>query len=122
MRVAVIAAIAGGIVAVALVALYASTIPTKDYSLSVDAMKDEQSLFTNARVVLTNTGRLALTNVVINYGNGTETVGSIAPGDKVIRSPPESAPLNSVTVTADNGIRVMQDYRRPIKLPGMIGS
>ena len=122
MRVAVIAAMAGGIVAVALVALYASTIPTKDYSLSVDAMKDEQSLFTNARVVLSNTGRLALTNVVIDYGNGTETVGSIAPGDKVIRSPPEGAPLNSVTVTADNGISVVQDYRRPIKLPGMIGS
>lgn len=122
MRVAVIAAMAGGIVAVALVALYASTIPTKDYSLSVDAMKDEQSLFTNARVVLANTGRLALTNVVIDYGNGTETVGSIAPGDKVIRSPPEGAPLNSVTVTADNGISVVQDYRRPIKLPGMIGS
>ena len=124
MRVAVIAAIAGGIVAVALIALYASTIPTKDYSLSVDAMKDEQSLFTNARVVLTNTGRLALTNVVIDYGNGTEaeTVGSIAPGDKVIRSPPEGTPLDSVTVTADNGINVVQDYRRPIKLPGMIGS
>lgn len=124
MRVAVIATIAGGIVAVALIALYASTIPTKDYSLSVDAMKDEQSLFTNARVVLTNTGRLALTNVVIDYGNGTETetVGSIAPGDKVIRSPPEGTPLDSVTVTADNGINVVQDYRRPIKLPGMIGS
>jgi hypothetical protein len=122
MRVAVIAAIAGGIVAVALVALFASTIPTKDYSLSVDAMKDEQSLFTNARVVLTNTGRLALTNVVIDYGNGTETIGAMAPGAKVIRSPPEGAPLDSVTVTADNGINIVQDYRRPIKLPGMIGS
>lgn len=122
MRVAVIAAIAGGIVAVAFIALFASTIPTKDYSLTVDAMKDEQSLFTNARVVLTNNGRLELTNVVIDYGNGTEKVGSIPPGDKVIRSPPEGAPLNSVTVTADNGISVVQDYRRPIKLPGMIGS
>lgn len=122
MRVAVIAAIAGGIVAVVLIALWASTIPTKDYSLTVDAMKDEQSLFTNARVVLTNNGRLELTNVVIDYDNGTEKVGSIAPGEKVIRSPPEGTPLNSVTVTADNGISIVQDYRRPIKLPGMIGS
>lgn len=122
MRVVVIAAIAGGIVAVALIALWVSTIPTRDYSLTVDAMKDEQSLFTNARVVLTNNGRLELTNVVIDYGNGTEKVGSIAPGEKVIRSPPEGAPLNSVTVTADNGISIVQDYRRPIKLPGMIGS
>lgn len=122
MSLAVVAAIAGGIVAAAFIALYASTIPTKDYSLSVDAMKDQQSLFTNARVVLTNTGKLELTNVVINYGNGTETVGAIPPGTKVIRSPPDGAPLDSVTVTADNGIKVIQNYRTPIKLPGMIGS
>ena len=70
MRVAVLAAIAGGIVAVALVAMFASTIPTSDYSLSVDALKDEQSLFTDARVVLSNTGRLELTNIVVDFGNG----------------------------------------------------
>jgi hypothetical protein len=32
-----------------------SIIPTKNYSLDVDPMKDEQSLFVNARVVITNT-------------------------------------------------------------------
>ncbi|MDF2783397.1 MAG: hypothetical protein K0S89_789, partial [Nitrososphaeraceae archaeon] len=31
--------------------LLVSTIPTERYSLDVDAMKDEQSLFVNARVV-----------------------------------------------------------------------
>ncbi|MGI0038461.1 MAG: hypothetical protein ACREAO_01490 [Nitrososphaera sp.] len=124
MRVAVLAAIAGGIVAVALVAMFASTIPTTDYSLSVDALKDEQSLFTDARVVLSNTGRLELTNVVVDFGNGTqqETVPAIAPGKKITVSPPEGAQLDSVTVTADPGIEIVQDYRRPIKLPGMIGS
>lgn len=123
MRVVVVAAIAAGIVAAAVVAMFASTVPTQDYSLGVDALKDEQSLFTNARVVLTNTGRLELTNVVVDYGNGaTEHVGTIQPGAKAFRSPPEGAPLDSVTVTADNGIKVVQEYRRPIKLPGMIGS
>lgn len=123
MRVIVLAAIAGGIVAAALVAMYASTIPTQDYSLGVDALKDEQSLFTNTRVVLTNNGRHELTNVVIDYGNGTtELVGAIPPGGKALRSPPDGAPLDSVTVTADNGIKVVQVYRKPIKLPGMIGS
>lgn len=123
MRVVVVAAIAAGIVAAAVIAMFASTIPTQDYALGVDALKDEQSLFTNARVVLTNTGRLDLTNVVVDYGNGaTEHVGTIPPGGKAFRSPPEGAPLDSVTVTADNGIKVVQEYRRPIKLPGMIGS
>jgi hypothetical protein len=124
MRVTVLAAIAGGIVAVALAAMFASTIPTSDYSLSVDALKDEQSLFTDARVVLSNTGRLELTNILVDFGNGTqhEAVGTIAPGKKVTVSPPEGAQLDSVTVTADPGIEIVQEYRRPIKLPGMIGS
>ncbi|WP_337861960.1 hypothetical protein [Nitrososphaera sp.] len=118
-----VAAIAGGIVVATIAAMLASTIPTSDYSLNVDALKDEQSLFTNARVVLTNTGRQELTNIVIDYGaSQQEKVGSLAPGEKAFRSPPEGSPLDSVTVTADHGIKVVQQYRKPIKLPGMIGS
>ena len=56
----------------ALVAMFASALPTKDYDLSVDALKDEQSLFTNARVVIKNTGRLPLTNVLVDYGSEIE--------------------------------------------------
>ena len=59
MRIVLIVIIAAGIIAVALVAMFASALPTKDYDLSVDALKDEQSLFTNARVVVKNTGMLA---------------------------------------------------------------
>ncbi|MCY1156836.1 MAG: hypothetical protein MOP48_843, partial [Nitrososphaera sp.] len=58
MRLAFIVIIAAGIIAVALLAMFASALPTRDYDLSVDALKDEQSLFTNARVVIKNTGRL----------------------------------------------------------------
>ena len=58
MRIVLIVIIASGIIAVALVAMFASSLPTKDYDLGVDALKDEQSLFTNARVVVKNTGRL----------------------------------------------------------------
>ena len=72
MRLVYLAAIAGGIIAVALFAIVASTIPTKDYDLSVDALKDEQSLFTNVRVVLKNTGRLPITNVLVDYGGEKE--------------------------------------------------
>jgi hypothetical protein len=72
MRIALIVIIAAGIIAVALVAMFASALPTKDYDLSVDALKDEQSLFTNARVVIKNTGRLPLTNVLVDYGSNRD--------------------------------------------------
>lgn len=123
MRVGIVIAIASGVVAAAMTIMLVPAIPTQDYSLNVDALKDEQSLFTDARVVLSNTGRLTLTNVVVDFGGGqTETVGTMEAGTKRTVSPPEGAQLESVTVTADPDIRKVQQYRTPIKLPGMIGS
>jgi hypothetical protein len=102
--------------------LLISIIPTKDYSLDVDAIKDEQSLFVNARITLTNTGRQPLTDVVVNYGNRNEFIKMINPGEKIYLSPPEGSRLDIVEVTAKEGIKVAKEYRKPIKLPGMIGS
>ena len=102
--------------------LLISIIPTKDYSVDVDAIKDEQSLFVNARITLTNTGRQPLTDVVVNYGNRNEFIKMINPGEKIYLSPPEGSRLDIVEVTAKEGIKVAKEYRKPIKLPGMIGS
>lgn len=123
MRIALIVIIAAGIIGVALVAMFASTLPTKDYDLSVDALKDEQSLFTNARVVIKNTGRLPLTNILVDYGSNREPpIDVLQPGDTLNLSPPEGVQLDHVTVTADPSIEIVQSYRTPWKLPGMIGS
>jgi hypothetical protein len=123
MRIALIVMIAAGIIAVALVAMFASTLPTKDYDLSVDALKDEQSLFTNARVVVKNTGRLPLTNILVDYGSNREpTIDILHPGDTLNLSPPEGVQLDHVRVTAEPSIDIVQSYRTPWKLPGMIGS
>ena len=120
---ALIVIIAAGIIAVALVAMFASTLPTKDYDLSVDALKDEQSLFTNARVVVKNTGRLPLTNILVDYGSNREpTIDILQPGDTLNLSPPEGVQLDHVRVTAEPSIDIVQSYRTPWKLPGMIGS
>ncbi len=102
--------------------LIISIMPTKDYSIEVDAMKDEQSLFVNARIVLTNTGRQPLTDVVVYYGNRNEVIKMINPGEKIYLSPPEGSRLDVVEVTANEGINMTKEYRKPIKLPGMIGS
>lgn len=123
MRTALVLAVAAGIIAVAIIAMVASALPTKDYDLSVDALKDEQSLFTNARVVLKNTGRLPLTNVLVDYGGQKEPIILVMqPGETLTMSPPENVQLDSVIVTAEPGIKIVQAYRTPIKLPGMIGS
>jgi hypothetical protein len=123
MRIALIVIIAAGIIGVALVAMFVSTLPTKDYDLSVDALKDEQSLFTNARVVIKNTGRLPLTNILVDYGSNREPpVDVLQPGDTLNLSPPEGVQLDHVTVTAEPSIERVQPYRTPWKLPGMIGS
>ena len=123
MRTALVLAVAAGIIAVAIIAMVASALPTKDYDLSVDALKDEQSLFTNARVVLKNTGRLPLTNVLVDYDGQKEPIIPVMqPAETLTMSPPENVQLDSVTVTAEPGIKIVQGYRTPIKLPGMIGS
>lgn len=124
MRLAFVVAAAAGIVAAALIAMFASAIPTKDYDLSVDALKDEQSLFTNARVVVKNVGRLPLTDLLVDYGGGQKepVIPMLKPGETLNFSPPEGVQIDYVTVTAEPGIQIVQPYRTPIKLPGMIGS
>jgi hypothetical protein len=123
MRLVFVVAIAAGIVAFAMIAMLASALPTKDYDLSVDALKDEQSLFVSARVIVKNTGKLPLTNVLVDYGGQKEPViPALEPGQTMNFSPPEGTQLDHVTVTAEPGIKKVQPYRTPIKLPGMIGS
>jgi hypothetical protein len=101
-------------------------VATKNYSVDVDPIKDNQNLFSTARVTVTNTGKLPLTNIVVNYGGtGTDAIQKLAflsPGGKVLLSPPDSSTLQSVTVSADHGVSVIKAYRTPIKIPGMMGS
>jgi hypothetical protein len=123
MRLMVIMAAGLGTVSAIMVGLFLlSTIPTKNYSLDVDPMKDEQSLFINARVVLTNTGKLPLTNMLVDYGSTTESVSRLDPGQKMSLSPPSGSNLDKVVVSTNEGLNVTKEYRKPIKLPGMIGS
>ena len=100
-------------------------IPFKDYSLDVDALKDPESLLVNSRVVLKNTGKLALNDIYIVYDNNnnlTENLLKIEPGQTIILSPPQGALLKTVSVFTGEGISIDKAFRSPIKMPGMIGS
>jgi hypothetical protein len=40
---------------------------TKDYAIDVEAIKDEQDLFTSSRVDISNVGRKPLTNIIVSF-------------------------------------------------------
>jgi hypothetical protein len=125
MRRSILVVIIGVIIASSgvLIAVYGFNIFSPDYNIEIDPLKDEQNLFRTARVALSNTGKLPVTNVVINYdGQMTESVELISPGQKLLLSPPQNVPLDFVTVTTSEGLNLTKMYRTPIKLPGMMGS
>ena len=94
----------------------------KEFDLNIDALKEEQSLFTHTRVTITNTGKQPLTDIKVDYGNKTETVKSLEPGQSYPLSPPAGSDLEKIIVTSDQGINITKEYRTPIKMPGMMGS
>jgi hypothetical protein len=125
MRRSILVVIIGVIIASSgvLIAVYGFNIFSPDYNIEIDPLKDEQNLFVTARVGLSNTGKLPVTNVVINYdGQMTESVELISPGQKLLLSPPQNVALDFVTVTTSEGLNLTKTYRTPIKLPGMMGS
>ena len=115
-------AIGVGVVAITIFLMFSVFAATKDYAISVDPIKDNQYLFSTARVMIANTGKLPLTNIVVNYGGKVDRLISLSPGENAMLSPPQNSRLNSVTVTADHGIIITKDYRTPLKIPGMMGS
>lgn len=101
------------------------SIPNRNYSLNVDAIKDPESLFVNSRVILKNTGLLALNDISIVYDNNLkfkESVNVLKPGETIIISPPAGTPLNNLHVKSKEGIDMDKEFRSPMKMPGMIGS
>ncbi|MDQ6668446.1 MAG: hypothetical protein M3Y53_09505 [Thermoproteota archaeon] len=122
-RVFLFSAVGVGIAVVTVFLLFSVfAVATQDYAISVDPIKDNQYLFSTARVTITNTGKLPLTNIVVNYGGKVDKLTSLSPGENAMLSPPENSTLKSVTVTADHGLNVTKDYRTPLKIPGMMGS
>jgi hypothetical protein len=122
-RIFLFSAIGVGVIVITIFLLFSIfAVATQDYAISVDPIKDNQYLFSTARVMITNTGKLPLTNIVVNYGGKVDKLTSLSPGENAMLSPPQNSTLNSVTVTADHGIIVTKDYRTPLKIPGMMGS
>lgn len=93
-----------------------------EFDLEIDALKEEQSLFTHTRATITNTGKQPLTDIKVNYGNKSEIVRNLEPGQSYPLSPPAGSDLHRIIVTSEQGINITKEYRTPIKIPGMMGS
>jgi hypothetical protein len=94
----------------------------KEFDLQIDALKEEQSLFIHTRATITNTGKQPLTDIKVNYGNKSEIVSILEPGQSYPLSPPPGSDLQKIIVTSEQGINITKEYRTPIKMPGMMGS
>jgi hypothetical protein len=122
-RIFLFSAVGGGVAVLTIFLLFSVfAVATQNYAINVDPIKDNQYLFSTGRVMITNTGKLPLTNIVVNYGGKVDKLTSLSPGENAMLSPPENSTLKSVTVTADHGLSVTKDYRTPLKIPGMMGS
>jgi len=98
-------------------------IASQEYELFVDPIIDKQNLFIAGRVTIQNTGSQPLTNVIVNFGDGDIVeLGSIAPREKLIVSPPSDNSMQFVQVSAEPDIFVNKAYREPPKMVGMMGS
>jgi hypothetical protein len=115
-----------GIIPIILVIIFLFIFPIfsnkNEFDLQIDALKEEQSLFTHTRATITNTGKQPLTNITIDYGNKSETVQNLDPGQSFPLSPPAGSDLERIIVTSEQGINITKEYRTPIKMPGMMGS
>lgn len=122
-RIFLFSVVGGGVAVLTIFLLFSVfAVATQNYAINVDPIKDNQYLFSTGRVMITNTGKLPLTNIVVNYGGKVDKLTSLSPGENAMLSPPENSTLKSVTVTADHGLSVTKDYRTPLKIPGMMGS
>jgi hypothetical protein len=86
--------------------------PPQKYDISVTPILVKDSGGMETRVIVTNTGRDALTNVTINYGGTARPaiIPVLNPGSRIASSPPLDGNLTAVQVTTDQGINVIQPY------------
>ncbi|MEM3064979.1 MAG: hypothetical protein QW177_06360 [Candidatus Nitrosotenuis sp.] len=105
--------ICGSAAVTALAAIMLVNIP--EYGLEIDAIKVED-LVAISNVRITNTGRMPLTELLIDMGQGDiQRLERLEPG-KTVWISPKAQKLVSVTVTTKEGLVATKDFREPISM------
>lgn len=95
-----------------------SLFDTPDYRLEVDPINTPGDTGSWSRIVLSNTGRMALTNLTISMnGSVIQKLDMLEPGETTSISP-DAEKLGAVTVTTSEGLSVTKEFRTPLGLPG----
>lgn len=101
-------AIGGGaavVIALVVLTLHGST---SQYSLYVDARTETGDGVSESHVTIQNSGYAPLTNLKVDYGNSTDKILVLNPGERMVLSPPSSS--KSVTITDDQGLTVTKPF------------
>jgi hypothetical protein len=97
---------------------FGSLFEVPDYRLEVDPINTPGDTGSWSRIILSNTGRMALTNLTVSMdGNVIQTLDVLGPGETASISP-DAEKLGAVTVTTSEGLSVTKEFRTPLGLPG----
>lgn len=104
-----------GAAAVASYVILSLLLNVPDYGVEIDAIK-VQDIVAISNVRITNTGRLPLTELAVDMGEGDiQRLDILAPG-KTIWVSPKAQNLVSVKLTTKEGLVATRDFREPITM------
>lgn len=86
-----------------------------DYRVEVDAIKI-QDIVQISNVRITNTGKLVLTDLKVDFGEGDIQIFNRLESGKTIWVSPKASILTTVTVTTGEGVILVKDFREPMSM------
>ena len=104
-----------GIFVILIFILIIPYLQTPNYRLDIDAIK-VSGLVQISNVRISNTGKLALTELKVDMGAGDiQFIEKLDPG-KTIWLSPKAQELVSITATTKEGVKVTKDFRQPVSM------
>jgi len=109
----IVVSVCSAIVAITLAIIIPTIAIIPDYRIEVDAIK-VQDVVQISNVRITNTGKLVLTDLRVDFGEGDIQVFNKLEAGKTIWISPKASILTTVTVTTSEGITLVKDFREPV--------
>lgn len=111
----IIVSVGSAIAIVSLAIFIPPLIMIPDYRVKVDAIKI-QDVVQISNVRITNTGKLVLTDLKVNFGEGDVQSFARLESGKTIWVSPKASSLTTVTVTTSEGITLVKYFREPVSM------
>lgn len=111
----IIVSVGSAIAIVSLAIFIPPLIMIPDYRVKVDAIKI-QDVVQISDVRITNTGKLVLTDLKVNFGEGDVQSFARLEAGKTIWVSPKASSLTTVTVTTSEEITLVKYFREPVSM------